>query len=209
MWRCRRHSPTSLYLVINPDMIGEAVATLDRDMRRHLAPSHPLAERKRGEAVPGQSSTPVRTSTQWSGPPYDPHVPVTITGVDTKGVGKPRNDGSAGSALYAVPFTLSAVPDGLWAEIFVQHWNNPPRFTTMHRRGIASVSGGRIVLNGTTIDEIENYHVETLRLVVEATNRDRQALAEQADRKREIAVARASEHERSVDEIAQRLKFDQ
>lgn len=78
----------------------------------------------------------------------------------------------------------------------------------MHRPGIASVSGDRIVLNGTTMAEVERYHVETLRLVVEATNRDRRALAEQQDRECEAENALVTDHERSVDEIAKRLRFD-
>ena len=196
-----------LYLAIDPDDIDAAIATLDRDIRRHLAPPDPLPARKR--AAPKRSSSQVRTSRNWSESSYDPHVPVTIMGVDTERVGKPRNDGSRGSALYSVPFKLSTVPDGAWAELFVQHWNTPPRFTTMHRPGIASVSGGRIVLNGTTMDEVERYHAETLRLVVDATNRDRQALAERKDRERAAEIDRAADHERSVGEIAQRLRFDQ
>lgn len=198
-----------LYLAIDPDDIDAAIATLNRDMRRHLAPSHPLPKRKRSHASTRRSSRPPgKTSPEGSRLRYDPHVSVTITGVDTEGVGKPKNDGSRGSALYAVPFKLSAIPDDLWAEIFAQHWNSPPRFTTMHRPGIASVSGGRIVLAGTTMDEVEKYHVETLRLVVDVTNRDRLALAEQQDREREAEMARVADHERSVDEIAERLRFD-
>lgn len=197
-----------LYLEINADMIDEAVATLDRDMRRHLVPPDPLQARKRAPAPSKRPSARARTSRK-SVSPFDPHAPVTITGVDTEGVGKPRNDGSRGSALYRVPLKLSATPDRIWAELFVQHWNSPPRFTTMHRPGIASVSADRIVLDGTTMDEVERYHVETLRLVVDATNRDRQALAEQQDREREAEIARVANHERSVGEISERLRFDQ
>ncbi len=40
----------------------------------------------------------------------------------------------------------------------------------MHRPGIASVQGDRIVLDGTTIDELERYHLKTLKLVVRQLN---------------------------------------
>ena len=40
----------------------------------------------------------------------------------------------------------------------------------MHRPGIASVIGDRIILNGTTVEEIEKYHRDTLRVVVERVN---------------------------------------
>jgi hypothetical protein len=197
-----------LYLKINAAMIDEAVEILDRDMRRHLTPSQPLPNRQRGKRAHWQASAPARASRQWSGSAYDPHVPIKITGVNTGDVGKPRSDGSRGSALYAVPFSLSAVPDAAWAEIFVQHWNSPPRYTTMHRPGTASVSGAQILLSRTTMDEVENYHLATLRLVIDATNRDRLALAEREDHKRDLEAARASAHENSVDEIVTRLKFD-
>lgn len=197
-----------LYLQINADKVDAAVATLDRDMRRHLVAPDPLPARKRAQPASKQPSSHARTSRKWTESSFDPHVPVTIAGVDTEGVGRPPNDGSRGSALYRVPFMLSAAPDSAWAELFVRHWDRPPRFTTMHRPGIGSVSGNRIVLNGTTMDEVERYHAETLRLVVEATNRDRRALAEQQDREREAEDAHAADHERSVDEIAQRLRFD-
>lgn len=197
-----------LYLTINADAVDDAVSILDRDMRRHLAPPDPLPVRKRAQPVVERPQGGARTSRDWTGSAFDPHVPVAITGVDTDGVGRPRHDGSRGSALYKVPLTLSATPDSTWAQLFVQHWNSPPRFTTMHRPGIASVAGDRIVLNGTTMDEVERYHAETLRLVVEATNRDRQEIAEQKDRERDAEIARAADHERSVGEIAERLRFD-
>lgn len=198
-----------LYLQINADMIDEAVATLDRDMKRHLVPSTPLPPRKRGQAGPKRPSTQAPVLPKRTTSAFNPHTPVAISGVDAQGVGKPRNDGTRGSALYTVPFTLSTAPDVAWAELFVQHWNHPPRFTTMHRPGNASISGDRIVLTGTTMDEVEKYHVETLRLVIEATNRDRLALAQRQERERQAEIARSEEHQKSVDEIAQRLKFDQ
>ncbi|ANN99420.1 TIR domain [Mycobacteroides abscessus subsp. massiliense] len=198
-----------LYLQISADMIDEAVATLDRDMKRYLVPSAPLPPRKRGQAGLKRPSTRTPVPQKRTASAFDPHTPVTIVGVDTQGVGKPRNDGTRGSALYTVPFTLSTAPDGAWAELFVQHWNRPPRFTTMHRPGNASVSADRIILTGTTMDEVEKYHIETLRLVIEATNRDRLALAQRQERERQAEIARSEAHQKSVDEIAQRLKFDQ
>ncbi len=37
----------------------------------------------------------------------------------------PRNDGTRGSALYTVPFLLSASPSATWARLFLRHWNPP------------------------------------------------------------------------------------
>jgi len=42
--------------------------------------------------------------------------PIQITGVIDKDVSKPRGDGTPGSALYNVPFQLSAQPSSAWAQ---------------------------------------------------------------------------------------------
>lgn len=51
-------------------------------------------------------------------------------------------------------------------EAFIKTWNQPPQFTTMHRPGIARVSGDRVILDGTTIEEVEKYHRDTLKLSI-------------------------------------------
>lgn len=47
-------------------------------------------------------------------------------------VTQPRNDGTRGSALYAVPFRLSRVPSPIWEKGFLQTWDSPPQVTSMH-----------------------------------------------------------------------------
>jgi hypothetical protein len=134
--------------------------------------------------------------------------PIWITTVLADQVTSPRNDGTHGSALYAVPFQLSRRPTRKWAELFVQNWDHPPRFTTMHRPGIARVSGNKIVLNGTTLEEIERYHLATLRLVVDKTNEEA-AKREEAERAR-LDNQRGDQlaHRQNVKEISKRLRFD-
>ena len=134
--------------------------------------------------------------------------PIRIIGVIVDEVTTPRHDGTSGSALYRIPFQLSGRPSTQWANRFIEHWNHPPQWTTMHRRGIASVSGDRVYLDGTTMEEIERYHRDTLKLAIQETNREideheqqQRAAAERARRERE-------DHERTVREAAQRLKFD-
>ncbi len=60
-----------------------------------------------------------------------------IVGVIVDEVTEPTMDGTRGSALYTVPFRLSKEPTPLWSELFLRIWDSPPRFTTMHRPGIA------------------------------------------------------------------------
>jgi len=79
----------------------------------------------------------------------------------------------------------------------------------MHRPGIASVHGDRIVLDSTTIDELERYHLQTLQLVVRQLN-ETTAQHLRAERARaEAAEQAAAEHDRQIREIAERLRFDE
>jgi hypothetical protein len=133
---------------------------------------------------------------------------IKITRVIVEDVSEPRSDGTPGSALYRVPFALSRRPPADWAEAFVAIWDRPPRWTSMHRPGIARISGATLTLDGTTIDEVERVHRDTLQIVVEDTNRRyREWLAkQQAERARE--AARSEEHRRAVEEAAKRISFD-
>ena len=97
--------------------------------------------------------------------------PITLLGIIADEVTKPRNDGTRGSALYAVPFRLSRRPPANWAAAFIEAWNSPSRFTTMHRPGIVRVEGDKVILDGTTIEEVERYHRDTLDLALDAANR--------------------------------------
>jgi len=138
----------------------------------------------------------------------DDDEPVRIVGVHTEGVGRPANDGTRGSALYRVPLQLNRVPPSDWAAAFPNAWNNPSAWTSMHRPGIASLAGDRIVLDGTTIDELERYHLVTLKLVVNTLN-EHVAQARASERAQGERDAReAAEHDRQVRESVQRLRFD-
>ena len=69
-----------------------------------------------------------------------------------------------------MPIKLSRRPPREWVAAFPDIWNHPPEFTTMHRPGIASVSGDTVVLDGTTMEEVRDYHARTLSLVVARLN---------------------------------------
>lgn len=97
--------------------------------------------------------------------------PIKIKGIVIDEITQPRNDGTAGSALYKIPFELNRIPSYEWRELFVNAWNRPPRFTSMHRPGIVSTYGNQVILDGTTIEEVEKYHKDTLKLAVEVANK--------------------------------------
>ena len=134
--------------------------------------------------------------------------PVHILGIITDQVTLPRMDGTYGSALYKIPFRLSRHPSALWRELFIRNWNDPPRFTTMHRPGIASVVGDEIILNGTTIEEVRDCHRETLILCVEEANKEEQTILDKQKQTEEQENLRKSQHYSRVKDIADDINFD-
>ena len=144
----------------------------------------------------------------------DEYEPISIEGEDIKIIGiisnevtLPRNDGTRGSALYSIPFRLSSKPTRIWSELFLRNWDSPPSFTSMHRPGIARVDSDKIILNGTTIEEVKQYHRDTLILCVEKTNEEEKQI-----RKREEQIKRKKQeerenHYRNIDDILKDIKF--
>ena len=98
------------------------------------------------------------------------YVPFKIIGIDKDSVTQPKNDGSPGSGLYAIPFILSRALNPFEQGALVEAWDNPPSFSTMHRPGIARCNPYRFVLNGTTVEEVRDHHMDTLKGAVEKAN---------------------------------------
>lgn len=137
-----------------------------------------------------------------------PSEPIKIIGVVVDEVTVPRNDGTPGSALYRIPFQLSQRPPYEWSKIFIEKWDRPSSYTTMHRPGIATISGDRIYLDGTTLEEVEKYHRNTLKLALQETNQFLVA-QEQAQRiKDERERQRLEEHQKSVRDQSNRISFN-
>jgi len=141
-------------------------------------------------------------------PPPDESDEIRITRVIVEEITEPRNDGTAGSALYSIPFALSRRPPSEWAELFVENWNHPPRYTTMHRPGIARITGSTVVLSGTTIDEVERYHRDTLQLAVAKTNQQYREWKQRRDAQLARENAQREEHRKHLDDAAKRINFD-
>jgi hypothetical protein len=133
--------------------------------------------------------------------------PIRLLDVITGEVGQPRNDASPGSALYAVPFKLSKEPTDIWVRAFIHAWEFPERFTSMHRPGIARVEGNKIILDGTTIEEVEKYHLETLKLAIKRAN---ETVVQETARRGQLEAAaeeRHRQHLQHVESVAKRLKL--
>lgn len=138
----------------------------------------------------------------------NPDDPIRILGVITDEVTVPKMDGTRGSALYRIPFRLSRIPSALWQELFIHFWNDPPQWSTMHRFGIASVHGDEIILDGTTMEEVRDYHRDTLKLCVEEANKAERKHIEDERRKREQEEIRKKQHNEKVISIADDITFD-
>lgn len=132
---------------------------------------------------------------------------VHILGIITDRVTVPKMDGTRGSALYKIPFKLSKSPSSLWRELFINAWKNPPSFTTMHRFGIASVYGDEIILDGTTIEEVRDYHRDTLLLCVQEANKREKEILEQQRRRVEVEKRKKEQHYSNINNIAEEIKF--
>ncbi len=148
-------------------------------------------------------------------PPYvDEYESITIEGEDIKIVGiitnevtLPRNDGTRGSALYSIPFRLSSKPTSTWSELFLRNWDYPPRFTSMHRPGIARVDSDKIILDGTTIEEVKQYHRDTLILCVEKTNEEEKQFRRREEQLKRKKQEEIENHYRNKEDISKGLKF--
>jgi TIR domain len=193
---------------VDPSNVEAMANRIMADMERHRtrgsggtpAPARPVP--------PPSDPTPTLPSAPNDPPRVDPEESIRIIGVDEDGVTQPRNDGTAGSGLYKVPLRLNRKPSITWMRLLPAVWDHPPEFTTMHRPGIASVSGDRIILDGTTMEEVERYHAATLRKVIPEVNR-KVAEQEAAEReKRNQADDDRRAHDESVREAAKRIKFD-
>lgn len=148
--------------------------------------------------------------------PYylDEYEPISIEGEDIKIIGiisnevtLPRNDGTRGSALYSIPFRLSSKPTRIWSELFLKNWDYPPRFTSMHRPGIARVASDKIILDGTTIEEVKQYHRDTLILCVEKTNEEEKQITKREEQLKRKKQEERENHYRNIDDISKDIKF--
>jgi len=135
-------------------------------------------------------------------------TPIKITRIIEEDITVPPNDGTRGSGLYLIPFELSRKPSAEWVDKFIDTWNDPPKFTTMHRRGIARVSYDKIILDGTTIEEVKKYHKDTLSLAIEAANAHCEKIQEQERKMQLEREKRITEHRENIGELIDDIEFD-
>lgn len=109
---------------------------------------------------------------------------------------------------YAWKFGTWTPGPGEWAAAFPQAWDRPPEFTTMHRPGIASVSGDSIILDGTTVEEVRDYHARTLTLVVAQLNEAQARYEAEARAAGQRAAEQRSTHDDNVRSVVDDIRFE-
>ena len=138
----------------------------------------------------------------------EPKEPLRIVGVIVDEVTQPRQDGTHGSALYEVPLRLNRTPSQMWSESFVKIWNKPPQYSTMHRPGIVIVRGDKIILGGTTIDEVRKYHRRTLVQCVDLANKQESEYRERRRNEEDMQRQQMDAHREAIQDDVKGLSFD-
>ena len=77
-----------------------------------------------------------------------------------------------------------------------------------HRPGIARVEGDRIILDGTTVEEVAEGHRKTLKVVVAKVNQDVEEWERRRRRAAEDEAERQRQHRQAVEDAAKRISFD-
>lgn len=134
--------------------------------------------------------------------------PIKIKGIIIDEITQPHNDGTSGSALYKIPFELNRTPSYEWAELFVNAWNRPSSFTSMHRPGIASTYGNKVILDGTTIEEVEKCHKDTLKLAVDTANQQLEQINLRKQQQAERERIEKEKHRKNIEDIGRGINFD-
>ncbi|MEO6102521.1 MAG: hypothetical protein ABIP44_02650 [Pseudoxanthomonas sp.] len=114
-----------------------------------------------------------------------------------------------GEVLYIKSLSLNRRPEYEWITLFINSWNMPPSFSMMHRPGIASVSGNKIILDWTTIEEVDKYHKDTLRLAVGVANTRWEEIPVFKRGKFEEEKRQKEEHRKNLNYAGKRMKFDE
>jgi len=133
---------------------------------------------------------------------------IQIEGIIVDKVSVPRMDGSPGSALYLIPFKLSRKPSPTWITLFKSSWDHPSTYTSMHRPGIARVEGMSIILDGTTMDEVQKYHRDTLKLAVKTANEQEKQIIQKNLMSQEREKKEIEKHTEKINSVAKTIKFD-
>lgn len=128
---------------------------------------------------------------------------VKLAGVIIEAMRSPS--GSSLDGPYDIPFQLSRVTSPEWEQEFLKAWDG---LTSKGQTVMASVGADRIILNSTTIDNVERVHLDTLKRAVAEANRATREAQEKLRRRAELEEQKKREHLRHVQTVVERLNFN-
>ena len=128
--------------------------------------------------------------------------PIRVTGVAVESMCSPS--GSSLDGPYDIPFQLSRVASPEWEQEFLKAWD---RLSTKGQAVTASVGADQIILNSTTIDDVERFYLETLKLAVAEANRATLEEREKVRHRAELEKQKKEERRRHIMAVIQRLEF--
>ncbi len=131
------------------------------------------------------------------------YVPIQITGVIVEQVGDPP----PGATHYEIPLRLSRPPEPEWTIYLLRAWDGQQHVGPTSRPGI-EVGSDRIILDGTTIDDIEQYHMQTLKRAIDEANLLASEIRGKSQRAASAEEVKRLHHREHVATVAKRLRFN-
>jgi hypothetical protein len=131
------------------------------------------------------------------------YVPIRITSVIVEQVGDP----SPGATHYEIPLQLSRPPEPEWVIYLLRAWDGQQHVAPTSRPGI-EVGADRIILDGTTIDDLEQYHMQPLERAIGEANQLASEVRGKSQQKASAEEVKRLIHREHVAAVAKRLKFN-
>ncbi|MEU5660060.1 hypothetical protein ABZ802_31245 [Streptomyces sp. NPDC047737] len=130
-----------------------------------------------------------------------PFRPVKITGIVQHEIGTPNKDGK-----YSVPFSFAPTASRYWEDLMMREW-------LRHQAGNGgpgiSVSSeeSRITLFPTTVEEIRDHHLRTLKEAVDAVNREEERTRAEYVSQKEAKDDTAARRKRDIGAVVAEMDF--
>ncbi len=131
------------------------------------------------------------------------YEPVRITNIIVEQVSEPL----VGALHYKIPLRLSRIPEPEWVRQFLRAWDEQKDLTSMHLPAM-EIGSDRIILDGTTIDDLEQSHIGALKLAVDEANRISTEKYEELQDPGGVRKKEQTRHHEYVAEVAKRIRFD-
>ena len=128
--------------------------------------------------------------------------PIRLTGVVVEAMRDPSGPSLDGP--YDIPFRLSRAASPEWEQEFLKAWD---RLSTKGQTVTASLGPDQIILNATTIDDVERLYLGVLKRSVAEANRATLEETEKLRRRAELEEQKRQEHRRHILAVVKRLNF--